>query len=94
MSNDGADRMTIDDLIAIHASLRKNAVPPIIIDGDPYMLMDSETGAVLHPDQWKDAEDFIRSRRCGCGGKISVNNSVMLCDKCGYGAHVKVEIDE
>lgn len=83
----------------------QKAFPPSR-DGDSIELGDKSAyrrwmpyapGATVHSDQggpWARIERQIESTPCGCGGKISVNNSVMLCDKCGYGAHVKIEIDE
>ncbi|MDP1931888.1 MAG: hypothetical protein Q8L60_10565 [Gammaproteobacteria bacterium] len=48
--------LTMKELKAIFAHARKNAIPPFVIDGEPYIMLDSETGKLLHPDEWQIVE--------------------------------------
>lgn len=41
--------LTLDALKAISSVLRRNAIKPVIRDGEPYYLLDSETGRFLLP---------------------------------------------
>ena len=35
-----------------------------------------------------------RNHLCGCGGTLGFKNDVMLCDACGYGAHMTISFED